>query len=323
MTRAGTHTHLRAGAAFALGALVAAMAAGKAPATTPGKNGRMVFTQQVGTWTQLFTIEPDGTGLKQVTHFDDSDSSNGNWSPGGKRIVFERNFPTNHVGIYTINANGGDLRSLTPVRKGFYEGAPAYSPDGKKVIFARGRCATLDCDGPRDRSGLFTRNVDGTRVRAITPPQPIGPISKRSFDHPQFSPDGKRVAYIERVGEHNAAVFVVKLHGGKPKRLTSFRMGVDDRVDWSPDGSLILFGDNYRGVDVYTIRPNGSGLKRIYRTTRWNYSPDSWSPDGRRIMIKRGAYGNADIDVMNADGTGLRPVTHGLNVGGGSWGTHP
>jgi Tol biopolymer transport system component len=309
---------------LAFSASLAVTAAGSA--TVPGKNGRIVFAATAGRFTQLFTVEPDGTGLKQVTHFGDSDALNVNWSPDGTRLVFERDFPAGHAGIYVMNADGGGLRSLTRnTKKGHFEVIPAYSPDGRKIVFGRGVCLTRNCNGPRDHGGLWIEKVDGAGARRITPRLPTGPHGDHFYDHAQFSPDGKRIVFVKRVGDDRAAVFVTSAHGGKAKRLTGLSMGVDNRVDWSPNGKLILFSDNYQGVDVFTIRPNGTGLKRIYRATDGNYSANSWSPDGKRIMLVRGARGTISVCVMNADGSGLRQITHGLNIrdDGGSWGTHP
>src|SRR4051812_18555128 len=88
-------------------ALLASAAAVTAGATAPGANGRLVFTAQVGPHTQLFTIKPDGSGTTQVTHLKDgSEALNANWSPDGKHIAFERDYPHPHAVVETMNADG-------------------------------------------------------------------------------------------------------------------------------------------------------------------------------------------------------------------------
>jgi Tol biopolymer transport system component len=322
VTRADTRNRLcrrSAFAAFALGALVAAMAAAAAPRTVPGKNGRIVFAATTGRFSQLFTVEPDGSGLKQVTHLVDSDALNANWSPDGKRIVFERDFPYGHAGIYSVEADGGAVRSLTPnKKKRYFEGVPAYSPNGKKVVYVREICVSdRNC-----HNAMWTKSANGGGARRMTPVLASG--TGGYLAHPQFSPDGKRIVYAKKIGDR-AAVFVINSNGRRARQLTKFSMGVDNRVDWSPNGRLILFSDNFRGPDIWTVHPNGTRLKRIYRAIDGNYSADSWSPDGKQIVLVRGAGGTTALCVMNAHGTGLRQITHGLNVldDGGSWGTHP
>ena len=68
---------------------------------------------QPSTGAQLFTIRPDGEGLRQLTHLP-GNSGDARWSPDGRKIVFSRNVtqgPTSDV--YTMNANGTNVRRLT------------------------------------------------------------------------------------------------------------------------------------------------------------------------------------------------------------------
>jgi TolB protein len=315
-------------------ALVAAVAAFGASATAPGTNGRMVFTAQVGPHTQLFTIEPDGSGVKQVTRFrDGSDALNGNWSPDGSRIAFERDFPYPRAAVYTMNADGGDLRLLTPKappKTYLYDAIPAYSPDGKQLIFARNIAYTRENNGPRDHTELWTMNVNGGSVHRVTPILPTGPNADHFPDHPQFAPDGRRIVYVQKLGRQSAA-FVINLDGTGLRQLTPWRLGVNDRIDWSPDGSAIVFSnahDDARGIvsNVYTIRPDGTGLEQITHERKGSRISDkacSWSPDGKQIMFVRDTGPTSSLFVMNADGSDIKQLTKGLAVRGGSWGTHP
>ena len=304
--------------------LLASLVAAAGNATAPGENGRMVFTADAGKHSQLFTIEPDGRGLKQVTRFKDgSDSGNANWSPDGKRIVFERGGPSEHAGVFTMSANGGDLRSLTRnTALAHFEGGPAYSRDGKWIVFS------LEVHNPkapkRYYSELMVMRADGTGRRQVGPKLTQAGGAYIYGEHSQFSPDGKRIVFIKQ-NPSRRAVFVVNVNGSGMKQVTPWSLGVDDRVDWSPDGSLILFSSDtgHSPVNVYTVRPDGTNITQITHSQDGNDSADSWSPDGKQIMLVRGAGGTRSLYVINADGTGMRQVTHGLNVHGGSWGTHP
>lgn len=60
-----------------------------------------------------------------------------------------------------------------------------------------------------------------------------------------------------------------------------------------------------RGGDVWTIRADGSGAKRLLRAA---YSP-AWSPDGTRLAFVSRRSGDEEIYVVRADGTGLRRLT--------------
>jgi TolB protein len=90
---------------------------------------------------ELFTVNPDGTGLRQITK---GDTFGYAWSPDGKQIAFFREVKLNLSSpnpdtlflydIYIINSDGTNLINLTN-SPGSYFGGPLWSPDGKKIAF--------------------------------------------------------------------------------------------------------------------------------------------------------------------------------------------
>jgi Tol biopolymer transport system component len=92
---------------------------------------------------------------------------------------------------------------------------------------------------------------------------------------------------------------------------------------WSRDGTKILFNDNEEdtssSANLYTVRVDGGGLTKLthYAGTAKAFA-DDWSPDGTRIvfhLVGRDA-GGADVnqlELMNADGSGVTPLTHLAN----------
>jgi Tol biopolymer transport system component len=75
---------------------------------------------------------------------------------------------------------------------------------------------------------------------------------------------------------------------------------------WSPNGRTLAFElpGKVLGVDVYTIRSDGSGLRLVLRNA---YGP-SWSPNGKRLLIARDRTpgSRADVLTVRPDGSGLR-----------------
>ena len=109
----------------------------------------------------VFTVSPDGTHLRRLTtfaiHADDLD-----WSPDGKRIVFDGYPNAGAYGhIYVIDSNGRHLRNLTPGKTG--SGDPVWSPDGKTILFLDNRVL-----GGRGRTGLASMKPDGSAERFIS-----------------------------------------------------------------------------------------------------------------------------------------------------------
>jgi dipeptidyl aminopeptidase/acylaminoacyl peptidase len=90
---------------------------------------RIAFT----VFDDLYVMNPDGTGLKALTHNAASEFLP-DWSPDGSRIVFQRSTAVGHD-IFVINADGTMEKRLT--NDSVFDGHPAWSPDGTKIAFIR------------------------------------------------------------------------------------------------------------------------------------------------------------------------------------------
>jgi Tol biopolymer transport system component len=89
----------------------------KAEATFPGKNGRIAYASYDAPFpkgdSEIYTINPDGSGKTQLTH-NDTDDEDPAYSPDGKKIVYAgQDGPKGDLEIYTINARGGGKSRVT------------------------------------------------------------------------------------------------------------------------------------------------------------------------------------------------------------------
>jgi len=306
-------------------------------ATPPGKNGDIVFRRYVDaerTTGAIFTIRPDGKRVRQVTHpprgvvdqYPD-------WSPDGRAIVFHRMVPCTPGGardgvdgtcdlLYTVRPDGRGLKRLVPCafdaqlpvpRSCVGAHTPAWSPDGSRVAFSYS-IVKFDYTGSLSLNrAIWVVNADGTGRRQLTALTP-GSVWD---DEPQWSTDGKTLVFTRvDLKRKQDAVFTVDVDSGEAVQITPWELNAAGDPEWSPDGNSIVFvGHPSDGSEnVYTIRPDGTGLRNLTRQTAggYRYLSSSFSPDGKLIVsARRPASGirAADLVVMKTDGSNLRPIT--------------
>jgi Tol biopolymer transport system component len=110
----------------------------------------------------IFVMNADGSGERNLTRNDPSNAMDADWSPDGRRIVFR----TSRHGkweVYVMNANGSGQRRLTRTPAA-NESSPSWSPDGRKIAFTREAGANFE---------LYVMNADGSGQRRLTPNSPV------------------------------------------------------------------------------------------------------------------------------------------------------
>jgi Tol biopolymer transport system component len=306
-------------AAISVLVVVAAIAAAtSSQATTPGRNGLIVYAQELRGGYQLFTIRPDGTGNRQITRVEGS-AFFPEWSPNGKLIAFEHETrpgqPDANRSVALISARGTSLRELTPTGPEpqpagrVRDGNPAFTPDGEQIVFVRSH-------GPADR-GLWIMRTDGSGLRRLTR-NPFPRVVDGGDLAPSVSPDGKRVSFVRiKRSEKLQALFIVRIDGSGLKQVTPYALDVARKQDWSPDGKLILLTTNadwvrpQESANLVTVRPDGSGMTQLtqYTGRKENAFAGSFSPDGKQILFRLEQGDKYALAVVDQDGENLRLLT--------------
>ena len=193
----------------------------------------------------IFTANPDGSGLTRITDTDGYDAE-ATIGPDG-RIVFT-SVRDGDMEIYSMNSDGSDVRRLTN-RPG-PDGGPFFSPDGSKIVF-RGRelVSGPELDDYRSllEQGLyrptaleiFVMDAGGSNLRQVTD---LGGASFAPFWHPEgeqiifssnwHNPDGR-----------NFDLFMINEDGTGLERIT-FGDTFDGFPMFSPDGNQLVFASN-------------------------------------------------------------------------------
>jgi Tol biopolymer transport system component len=280
----------------------------------PGRIGKIAFWGAPrAAKASIYTIHPDGTHRKRLTPVPTSETNQAYdpaFSADAKKIAYERvvGTPQNpNYEIYKMRANGSRKVRLTDTQA--REGNPAFSPNGRRIVFDR---------GPSGGYEIFSMRVDGSDERRLTN-SPAGDVA------PTFSPGGERIAF-----GRNSNLAIMRADGRRLHRITK-GAALDNNPGFSPNGRWIVFdrstnrGSSYQ---IYAIRANGTHLRRL---TKPIFGVDDgnpvFSPNGKKIAFQSdGRHGiGPRIYVMRRDGTHIRRLHTGTHLGAfaPSWGVRP
>ena len=229
------------------------------------------------------------------------------WSPDGTRIAF-----LVYSILYTMAADGSDVRSLSAGDGRLAHHPPQWSPDAGELAYAR-------FEGVEERRhtgpvGLYTIAADGTDSRRLT----------TAVSGPSWSPDGERLAFARADGVE-VALYTIAADGSDAQRVTTIdgwhpwygepdptRAWIDT-VAWSPAGEQILYTC---GAAVCVVTVDGTWVGQSpgkLDEPQPSFRPGApaapaWSPDGARIAVVRTPKSmvNVVLYTMAPDGTDLR-----------------
>lgn len=235
---------------------------------------------------ELYVMSSDGGDVTRLTTTTTANIQPA-WSPSATEIAFVRGAgPTDNPfvqgsrQIWVHDMSTGAERQLTHAGDNYH---PAWSPDGKQIIFSSDRNADFSTPAPEKSANLGLHDIYIMSADAGDAVLTRVTYNPTSLDgEPSFSPDGKLIA---------------------------FRTRRETAVD--PDGVVrhwcTIAVANVDGSDIRYLTPKPADLP----STQWCNAFPSWSHNGKEIYFHSARFGiPLDIYAVGVDGTGLRRLTY-------------
>jgi Tol biopolymer transport system component len=236
-------------------------------------DGRKIAFASTPGFFDLWSMNADGTGLKQLT--DSNVDEFPVWSPNGRQIAFNRVYflGSQRSDLWIMEADGSDAH-LIPGTETDYVLEASWSPDGSRIAYS-----------DVDHHSINTIRPDGTDRRVVI--EGVGGTSPRA---PDWSPDGSRFAFMSRDTFARDTLYTANVDGSNLRSMAENA----SYPSWSPDGTKIAFSQyvyppglrsahivNADGTDEHVLAPT--------RDDGFTSRPD-WAsvPEPRRSDYKNG-----------------------------------
>lgn len=276
-----------------------ALTAPGARATFPGADGRIVFSYEAPvpgehlTQADLYSMNPDGTGLRRLTATPHRNEFAPTWNATGTSIAYWRTrAPFGPGSIWVMDADGSNRVGLTSGRDAR---DPVWSPNGRRLAFS---------------AFVSSGDTHIYTMRAVVGGRRIRITSRRSLDfEPAWSPDGTRIAFTRAHEQGDVGdIWVIDLATGDATQATS-SPAYDHQVSWSSAGVRLVFERVQRNVArIATVRADGTGLVLI---TSGHFDADPvYSPSAGQIAFAsdRGTSFLPDLWLMDANGANAHRI---------------
>ncbi len=257
----------------------------------PAISGSIVYNAVTsGTFTDLYTIEPDGSQKQQLTNTPNLTEAQPRWSPDRLRVAFAAGAgqaPLYAWRVYVMDLSSRQARAVTSGPENY---EPAWSPDGAWIAYTE----VLRQGGTVVGTAISKVRPDGSGQQRLA----LATGSAAGVGSPDWSPDGTRIVFVYRSDARGGEFYTVDAAGTQVQRLLE-RPGWDD-IDpqWSPDGRYLAFVSGPAGGPLQSIKHDlwlvdlTTGIGgTIARAEGWNLRRPAWSPFGSEIVFN-GQYGN-------------------------------
>ena len=214
------------------------------------------------------------------------------WSPDGLFVAYER-CDGDHQGIFVVPSMGGPERRLTDQS---CEGI-SWSPDGAWMAIAR--------DEPNSPQSIFLLRMKDLQLQKLTSPVP----PDRGDHLPEFSPDGKLVAFVRQTSAWVDDLFVIPTTGGEPRRLTTDNTGIHG-LAWTRDGRSLVFASGSSGRNELMEDSGGRRRTGFCAGRRCGRRKPEYSQQGKQAPL----YTRRDLSEHLGNSARTRPPSTNLTA---------
>jgi tricorn protease len=303
-------------------------------------DGRIYFLSDQGGTGNVWSMLPDGSDRTRHTDHEKWDARGPSMGPDG-RIVYGLSGGINLFDPVTGSDRALEIdlpseRTLTRTRypnTGQYMTEIALSPDGERVaVVARGEIFAIPADegvtlpitrgsGARERQVIF--DPKGKRVLYVTDEsgeQAIvtadawgrgdvkevkGPDKSGWHFQPEFSPDGKWIAYADMT----QSLYIVDAEGGSPIEVGRCEHSEITDYAWSPDGRWLAYAKNngvfFSSIYIYDVQEKE--IHKVTTDSTDDYSP-TWDPKGRYLHFLSSRVIDPYIGSVDFETITLKPT---------------
>jgi eukaryotic-like serine/threonine-protein kinase len=224
------------------------------------------------------------------------------WTSNGRDIIFTSEVFASKMSLWRVSASAGTEPEQLQFTSGQDSFWPAISRSGNRMAYTK---FAFD-------SNIWRLSLSGTG--AATGPATRLIASTALDSSPQYSPDGKRIAFeSSRSGVHG--IWVSNADGSNPVELFSRSKNSCGTPRWSPDGQRIAFdcvGEAQAGINV--IRATGGKPTRATADSVDDVAP-SWSRDGKWVYFTS-SHRTGRSELWKAPANGGQSVQVTRNAGG-------